>query len=298
MSTPPATETATTPPAVSGAPPPEAEPGLLLRLAGPLQSWGEHSHFNERDTARFPTRSGIIGLLAAALGRKRDEPLDDLARLSLTVRADRPGVLLRDLHTVGGGLPPKATVTTAEGKKRTGDTGTLLTHRTYLADAAFTAAITFTDDDGAELLDRCAQALSSPHWPPFLGRRSCPPEGPVLLGRTGDTLHHLIRLPLPAHRPQADGPGVEFLSDRPLDRLPVPAGLTTPGSQDGAHPSSQVNDEPLSFHPRHRTHRARPLYRRTVHLPSTPYGGFGTDYLDLLAGYLTEHLNRPEGSHR
>ena len=54
------------------------EPGLLLRLAGPLQSWGMLSHFNERDTARFPTRSGVIGLLAAALGIARDEPLDGL----------------------------------------------------------------------------------------------------------------------------------------------------------------------------------------------------------------------------
>ena len=67
--------------------------------------------------------------------------------MSLTVRVDRPGVLLRDLHTVGGGLPANATVTTAEGKKRTGDTGTLLTHRTYLADAAFTAAVAFGRDD-------------------------------------------------------------------------------------------------------------------------------------------------------
>lgn len=279
-------------------PAPAAEPGLLLRLAGPLQSWGEHSHFNERDTARFPTRSGVIGLLAAALGRRRGEPLDDLARLSLTVRTDRAGVLLRDLHTVGGGLPPKATVTTAEGKKRTGDTGTLLTHRTYLADAAFTVAVTDTTAEDDDLLASCAQALRTPQWPLFLGRRSCPPEGPVLLGQTNDTLHHLLHLPLAAPPPRTGRAGIEFLSDRPLNRLPHPAGPATAGIDDGTHPSGEVNDEPLSFHPRHRAYRARPLYRRTLHLPDIPYAGLGTAHLHQLGAYLTAHLTRPEGSPR
>lgn len=162
---------------------PAPEPGLLLRLTGPLQSWGLHSHFNERDTAAFPTRSGVIGMLASALGRHRGRPIDDLTRLHLTVRTDRPGVLLRDLHTVGGGLPGKATVTTAEGKKRPGDTGTLLTHRYYLADAAFTVALTAPRTDDPTLLDRYADALRNPRWPLHLGRRSCPPEGPSCSAR-------------------------------------------------------------------------------------------------------------------
>jgi CRISPR system Cascade subunit CasD len=273
-----------------------AEPGLLLRLTGPLQSWGEHSHFNERDTAQFPTRSGLLGLLAAALGRRRDEPLDDLTRLSLTVRADRPGVILRDLHTVGGGLPAKATVTTAEGKKRTGDTGTLLTHRYYLADAAFTVALTLPAEvpNGKALLGRYADALRSPHWPLFLGRRSCPPEGPVLLGESPDALHHLVHLPLTGRPPRGATRPVEFLSDRPLDRLPVPADLNAEDSDDGSHVSSNVNDDPVSFHPRQRAHRARPLYRRAVYLPSAQYAGLGTDALTKLGTYL----NTPEGNLR
>ncbi|MFP8959295.1 type I-E CRISPR-associated protein Cas5/CasD [Streptomyces nanhaiensis] len=278
---------------------PAPEPGLLLRLTGPLQSWGEHSHFNDRDTAGFPTRSGLIGLLAAALGRHRNEPIDDLARLSLTVRTDRPGVLLRDLHTVGGGLPAKATVTTAEGKKRSGDTATLLTHRAYLADAAFTVALTATGPGDTDTLARCAQALRTPHWPLFLGRRSCPPEGPLLLGESDNALHHLLHLPLAAHRPPREGHDTEFLSDRPLDRLPVPEHLTTADGQDGTHPAGEVNDEPISFHPRRRTHRARPLYRRTLHLPDTQYAGLGTGHLARLHTYLNAHLPRPEGrSHR
>ncbi|ARF58334.1 type I-E CRISPR-associated protein Cas5/CasD [Streptomyces gilvosporeus] len=272
------------------------EPGLLLRLAGPLQSWGEHSHFNERDTAACPTRSGVIGLLAAALGRRRGTPLEDLARLSLTVRVDRPGVLLRDLHTVGGGLPSKATVTTAEGKKRSGDTGTLLTHRAYLADAAFTLALTGGPDD-KDLLVRLAAALDSPRWPLFLGRRSCPPEGPLLLGTAEHALHHLVHLPLATDQKGSMDTGVGFLSDRPLDRLPVPEGAANEGEENGKHPSGKVNDEPVSFHPRHRSYRTRALYRRTLHLPDV-HRALGIDHLEALGAYACEHLNRPEGSRR
>ncbi|MFH9710132.1 type I-E CRISPR-associated protein Cas5/CasD [Streptomyces luteogriseus] len=272
------------------------EPGLLLRLAGPLQSWGERSHFNERDTARFPTRSGVIGLLASALGRHRGSGIDDLNRLSITIRTDRPGVILRDLHTVGGGLPAKATVTTAEGKKRPGDTGTLLTHRSYLADAAFTLALTAPGDTA--LLESAATALTAPHWPPYLGRRSCPPEGPLLLGHFDNALHHLVHLPLAAPPPRDGTQPVDFLSDHPLDHLPAPHTSTPADTDTGAHPAGEVNDQPLTFHTRHRAYRARPLYRRILHLPATQHTGLGTGHLHTLAAYLNAHLNQPERSMR
>ncbi|MCX5115178.1 type I-E CRISPR-associated protein Cas5/CasD [Streptomyces sp. NBC_00378] len=282
---------------------PDPEPGLLLRLAGPLQSWGLHSHFNERDTATFPTRSGIIGLLASALGRRRDQPINDLAALHMTVRTDRPGVMLRDLHTVGGGLPAKATVTTAEGKKRTGDTGTLLTHRYYLADAAFTLALTTPHPTGEDraLLNRCANALRSPHWPLHLGRRSCPPEGPILLGQSDDALHHLVHLPLAARPAVGSGPGgrpVEFLADRPLNHLPAPAHTICDTNEDGSHPSGELNDQPLSYHPRQRAYRARPLYRRTLLLLPSQFAGLGREQLTALGHYLETRLNTTEGSPR
>ncbi|MFD7641616.1 type I-E CRISPR-associated protein Cas5/CasD [Kitasatospora sp. NPDC059795] len=263
------------------------EAGLLLRLAGPLQSWGERSKFNERDTAPFPTRSGVIGLLACALGRRRGEDIGDLARLSLTVRADRPGVLLRDLHTVGGGLPARHTVTTAEGKKRPAAAATLLSHRYYLADAVFTAALTGPGD----VLEACAAALREPFWPLYLGRRSCPPEGPVLLGEFGDVQQHLLELPLARpRRGTADTVPVVFHGDRPLTHLaPATAGL------DGSDPVGQVNDDPLSFHPRRRAYQSRARYQRTLHLPADRCHGLGADYLKALAAHLTPHPPRPEG---
>ncbi|MFB6961728.1 type I-E CRISPR-associated protein Cas5/CasD [Streptomyces sp. NPDC056309] len=292
--------TPTTPAAAAPSAPPG--PGLLLHCAGPLQSWGTHSHFNQRDTAAFPTRSGIIGLLAAALGRGRDRTVDDLARLRITVRVDRPGVLLRDLHTVGGGLPAAQTVTTAEGRKRSGDTTTLLSHRYYLADAAFTIAVTPEPGIPAhtDLLQECARALRAPRWPLYLGRRACPPAGPLLLAALDDALHHLVRLPIaaPAPRPGSPAGVIEFLADQPLDQLPLPDNMDASDPADAAHSSARINDQPVTFHSRLRTYRTRPLYRRSFTPPAAQWGGLGTDYLTSLATYLNQALPTSEGSRR
>ena len=72
---------------------------LKLRLAGPLQSWGAASRFTRRDTEEAPTKSGLLGLLAAAEGRRRSDPIEDLVGLELAVRIDQRGSLLRDFHT-------------------------------------------------------------------------------------------------------------------------------------------------------------------------------------------------------
>ena len=71
-----------------------------------MQSWGASSRFTQRGTEAFPTKSGIVGLLAAAEGRRRSDPIEDLAGLRIAARIDQPGELLRDFHTAHrGGVP-------------------------------------------------------------------------------------------------------------------------------------------------------------------------------------------------
>lgn len=135
---------------------------LLLRLAGPLQSWGDSSRFTLRGTRREPTKSGVVGLLAAALGRQRQEAVDDLARLRMAVRTDQPGSLLEDFQTAEG----------AKAKKMP------LTRRLYLADAVFTVTI----EGERAFLQTLSEALTVPTFPLYLGRRSCPPNSPIVLG--------------------------------------------------------------------------------------------------------------------
>ena len=154
---------------------------VLLRLEGPLQSWGTQGRFGIRDTDREPSKSGVLGLVGAALGMPRDdgERLAHLRTLRLAVRVDREGELVRDYHTVGGGdfrgIPHGLWSIESEKKTET----TALTERFYLADASFLAAL--GSDDHA-LVDSIAAALADPVWPLYLGRRSCPPARPVLAG--------------------------------------------------------------------------------------------------------------------
>ncbi len=143
-----------------------AEPAvLLLRLAGPLQSWGDRSAFNRRDTRPEPTKSGIVGLLAAADGRARGESLTDLTALRLGVRVDRPGRLLRDYHTVSDyrGRPlPQAGVTAKGLQKPTSPPKlTHVTTRFYLEDAVFVAGLAGPRD----LLERLEKAVRRPAFP-------------------------------------------------------------------------------------------------------------------------------------
>jgi CRISPR system Cascade subunit CasD len=136
---------------------------LLIPLVGPLQSWGLDSRFDQRQTAAEPSKSGVIGMCCAALGRDRSEPIDDLAALEFGVRVDRQGRLSRDFHTardvIGAGV---------------NDQRTVVSNRWYLVDAAFLAGL-----HGSEALLRAIHAaLQKPHWPTHLGRRSCPPTYP------------------------------------------------------------------------------------------------------------------------
>ncbi|NCC92559.1 MAG: type I-E CRISPR-associated protein Cas5/CasD [Opitutae bacterium] len=144
-------------------------PTLLLRLSGPMQSWGTTSRFDERDTQLEPSKSGVLGLLCAALGRDRREPLDDVAALKMGVRVDREGVLLRDYQTATG-------VMTAAGKPHLDRT--VVSPRYYLADAVFLVGLEGHD---VALLERLHAAVRAPVWPLALGRKSFPPGEPVWL---------------------------------------------------------------------------------------------------------------------
>jgi len=145
---------------------------LLLRLAGPMQSWGVQSRFEIRDTTSEPSKSGVVGLICAALGRDRAEPIDDLAALRMGVRVDREGQVRRDYQTALG-------VAIASGGKLK---ECQPSNRYYLADARFLVGLESAD---RELLERIDAALRDPFWPIFLGRKSFVPSEPVHLAGPG-----------------------------------------------------------------------------------------------------------------
>ena len=159
---------------------------LALYLRAPMQSWGASSKFGDRGTLDAPTRSGLLGLLAAACGvDKNDEARDRewlarAAKLAMTVLAFRRGDRMTDYHTVGARYDrddpwrKRMIPTTPDGKPR----GTDLTRRDYLTDSVFGAVL--SGDDA--LVDEMAAGLADPVWGIWLGRKSCIPTEPVLAG--------------------------------------------------------------------------------------------------------------------
>lgn len=141
---------------------------LALCIDAPMQSWGTTSRFIIRETATEPTKSGIVGLLAAALGIARDdtERIARLAELRMGVRVDREGIIERDYHTTQN-VP-----TTLGGGHRT-----IVSNRYYLADAVFLVVL----EGEPSLLAQLHTAVQHPHWPLFFGRKAFVPARPLLV---------------------------------------------------------------------------------------------------------------------
>lgn len=137
---------------------------LLLQLVGPMQAWGHRSRFDNRDTSLEPTRSGVVGLLCAALGWERDADLAPFApdNMRMGVRVEHPGRVALDYHTAQSEGAGNATVSS----------------RYYLADARFLVGL----EGELAWLQTLQRALDDPKWPLFLGRKAFPTALPVVRG--------------------------------------------------------------------------------------------------------------------
>lgn len=209
---------------------------LVLRLAAPLQSWGTSSRFVRRNTDRVPSKSGVLGLLAAAQGRRRTDPLEDLLELRLGVRVEHLGRVERDFQTAQG-MP--------------------LSYRQYLADAAFLAVV----DGREDLLSGLADALERPAFPLYLGRRSCPPVGRLSQGLRSATVETLL-----AQEAWLAPHWVQRSTRTAVVRLSVVTDCA-PGDPG----SDLVRDEPLSFDPERRQYGWRSVRHSTVDVPNPEF---------------------------
>lgn len=160
---------------------------LLLRLAAPLQAWGTESKFESRRTQREPSKSGVIGMLAAALGLRRDADLSELTALRFGVRVDREGKVIRDFHTAQA---VKAVKAAKKDKNEEPEKIGYVTSRYYLSDAVFLVGL---ESEDHALLKKIETALRTPCFPLFLGRRSCPPTLPLVLGLREKDLETALR---------------------------------------------------------------------------------------------------------
>jgi CRISPR system Cascade subunit CasD len=172
-----------------------------------MQSWGASAKFDRRPTGRLPTKSGVIGLLACALGIRRDddEAIGKLANLRFAAGAGekdgefKEGKLIRDFHTAA---------------KRRGKEMSWVTNRYYLSDALFFVGF----EGNREFLEKIDHAVRNPAFPLFLGRRSCPPEGRVSMGICDMKLeealksHGVKKISIDSY----DEAGTQFVRDFPI----------------------------------------------------------------------------------
>lgn len=172
-----------------------SKPALAFYLDAPMQAWGASSRFQRRGTESFPTKSGILGLLAAAMGidkhsPQEEEQLQPLAALDFSVfkaQCLKPNAVqrLEDFHTVGGGWHDdwqadkgnlRAKMSTPSKAGDGSPFGTVITRRSYLTDARFIAVL----EGNSEILAYCTAALQNPVWGVWFGRKCCLPASPLL----------------------------------------------------------------------------------------------------------------------
>lgn len=135
---------------------------LTIKLAAPLQSYGNEATFNYRTSYHYPSKSAILGMIAAAMGYRRDDDqhIQQLNQLAIAVRIDQPGTILSDFHIV-------------EYNRKKNERK--LTYRDYLQDAVFLVAISGKGNQ----IDEINEALRHPRFQLSLGRRANVPAGPL-----------------------------------------------------------------------------------------------------------------------
>lgn len=208
---------------------------LVLKFKGPLQAWGQDSRYQERRTHHAPTKSAVVGLLAAAEGRRRVDPVEDLAALEFGVRVDQPGTLLRDYQTAidwRQGPPAK------------------LSNRYYLEDACFVVAVAGPD----ETICGLEAAVKAPAFPLYLGRRACPVNHDLLLKVVPeqDDVEAVLR-----EVPWQASPWHRKTRQRQV-ALPIYR-----DARAGEPVDEHLHDVPVSFNPEHRDYAWR-----GVHVPA------------------------------
>ena len=227
---------------------------FAILLDSPMQSWGSSSRFTRRETEAFPTKSALVGLLAAAAGIDKHAPgeAEKLARfsdLTLTVyrlpRAGRRLVQrLSDFHTVGGGYDARASAFDKLSKPRKASGGisadAVITHRTYLTDARFIAG--FEGDPGT--IADAVRHLDNPVWGVWFGRKNCVPAMPLsptpAADRTTAVRALLDHLRHWEERTRPGDPPGDFAPDH-LERWEEPEGGGT------AAGDFHLHDKPLGF---------------------------------------------------
>jgi len=205
-------------------------PTLLMRLEAPMQSYGVFGKFGERDTAKEPSKSAVIGLICAVLGIERSNDLSWINKFKFGVRVDREGIIKNDYHVAG-----------TQGFYRASGSierkNAIPTNRLYISDASF--LVGFESDD-ENLLEKIHNALKKPKWQIFLGRKSYVPSTPVWINdgiKSTPLLQTLKDYPFQK----------KYLREKHLDTVKLRCVIDKESLQGKAIMISKIMDVPINF---------------------------------------------------
>ncbi|MDF7639256.1 type I-E CRISPR-associated protein Cas5/CasD [Lactobacillus sp. ESL0791] len=217
---------------------------LTIRLTAPLQSYGNEATFERRTTGDYPSKSAVMGMLAAALGYSRDDQrIQKLNSLQFAVRIDQHGKMMTDFQTV-------------EWKSGTRK----ITYRDYLQDAVFVTAI----GGKATEIEQIEYALKHPHYALFLGRRSNVPAGILKINEfiDMDPVSALKALPWQASK--------WYQKRRRADKM-VKVQLIADANLLSANTTSLIKDQVISFDSRDRRYTSRLVAATQVELANPAF---------------------------
>ena len=152
---------------------------LLARLWGPMASWGQIAVGEQRQTWTRPSRSAVLGLIAAALGYERGNQEAHAALeqgIGLAIRVDHPGRPVRDYHTVQApqSMAKRRWHSRYDEIRNAGKLNTILSERSYLIEACATIALWHRPNSIAPALATIAEKLTRPTFTLCLGRKASP----------------------------------------------------------------------------------------------------------------------------
>jgi CRISPR system Cascade subunit CasD len=159
---------------------------LVFQLQGAMASWGEAAVGEYRSSHEYPTASALAGLIAAALGLRRDQETELRALNAgylFGIGVCQAGALLRDYHTAQ--VPGRASM---KGRRHVtrkdelslarSDLNTILSTRDYRQGVDLLVAVQ-ARVDAPRTLEALQQAIAQPAFVLYLGRKSCPPSAPL-----------------------------------------------------------------------------------------------------------------------
>lgn len=171
----------------------------MFQIAAVMAGFGQlGAGYQNPGSQSAPTKSAVVGMLAAALGRTKSDSITDLNQLLIGTCTTNAGVLHTRFGTITGASQLEGGIRSNPLIRKKGyfQAATLGPGDSYLV----RHIVAFQSEDEM-FVQELLKALTAPVFPVFVGRANCRPAEPMPLGYLEGTLEDafaLIKVPTTA----------------------------------------------------------------------------------------------------